>query len=131
MHRQLSSKTNSAPKRGGSLARHWVRHPVAEEDNLWKEANAHVANHVRVSNGPGPARGADGVERTPGDEEVTLRTYRRTASFGKRQEFVVIGELLRHGFDVSQTLGDDFVEPPPLCASLAKLVDTLGVTHGT
>ncbi|MEW6048569.1 MAG: hypothetical protein AB1609_19200 [Bacillota bacterium] len=60
-----------------------------------------------------------------------MRTYRRTASFGKRQEFVVIGELLRHGFDVSQTLGDDFVEPPPLCASLAKLVDTLGVTHGT
>lgn len=35
------------------------------------------------------------------------RTFRSTASFGKRQEYVVIAELLRRGFDVYQTLVDD------------------------
>lgn len=33
--------------------------------------------------------------------------YRHTASFGKRQEFIAIAELLRRGFDVYQTLVDD------------------------
>jgi len=35
------------------------------------------------------------------------RAFRSTASFGKRQEYVVIAELLRRGFDVYQTLVDD------------------------
>lgn len=34
-------------------------------------------------------------------------SFRSTASFGKRQEYVVIAELLRRGFDVYQTLVDD------------------------
>ena len=33
--------------------------------------------------------------------------YRHTASFGKRQEFVAIAELLRRGFDVYMPLVDD------------------------
>jgi hypothetical protein len=33
--------------------------------------------------------------------------YRSSASFGKRQEFVAIAELLRRGFDVYMTLVDD------------------------
>lgn len=33
--------------------------------------------------------------------------FRSSASFGKRQEFVVFGELLRRGFDVYLTLIDD------------------------
>lgn len=33
--------------------------------------------------------------------------YRDSASFGKRQEFVAISELLRRGFDVYLTLVDD------------------------
>lgn len=33
--------------------------------------------------------------------------YRDSASFGKRQEYVVIAELLRRGFDVYMTLVDD------------------------
>ncbi|MBD3359243.1 MAG: hypothetical protein GF365_00845 [Candidatus Buchananbacteria bacterium] len=33
--------------------------------------------------------------------------YRDTASFGKRQEYVVIAELLKRGFDVYMTLVDD------------------------
>ncbi|GGK22745.1 hypothetical protein GCM10010965_14550 [Caldalkalibacillus thermarum] len=35
------------------------------------------------------------------------RSFRSSASFGKRQEYVVIAELLRRGFDVYQTLVDD------------------------
>lgn len=35
------------------------------------------------------------------------RSYRSTASFGKRQEYVVIAELLRPGLDVYATLVDD------------------------
>jgi len=35
------------------------------------------------------------------------RAFRSTASFGKRQEFVVMAELLRRGFDVYLTLVDD------------------------
>lgn len=35
------------------------------------------------------------------------RSYRSTASFGKRQEYRVIAELLRLNFDVYQTLVDD------------------------
>ncbi len=38
---------------------------------------------------------------------MASRSYRDTASFGKRQEYVVIAELLRRGFDVYQTLVDD------------------------
>jgi len=34
-------------------------------------------------------------------------TYRSLASFGKRQEFAAISELLRRGYDVYQTLVDD------------------------
>ena len=33
--------------------------------------------------------------------------YRSTASFGKRQEYVAVAELLRRGFDVYMTLVDD------------------------
>jgi len=33
--------------------------------------------------------------------------YRDTASFGKRQEYVAIAELLKRGFDVYMTLVDD------------------------
>ena len=34
-------------------------------------------------------------------------SYRNTASFGKRQEYSVISELLKRGFDVYMTLVDD------------------------
>ena len=34
-------------------------------------------------------------------------SFRDFASFGKRQEFIVIAELLRRGYDVYQTLVDD------------------------
>ncbi len=34
-------------------------------------------------------------------------TYRHSASFGKRQEYVAIAELLKHGYDVYMTLVDD------------------------
>ena len=34
-------------------------------------------------------------------------SFRSSASFGKRQEFVAIAELLRRGFDVYLTLVDD------------------------
>ena len=33
--------------------------------------------------------------------------YRSTASFGKRQEYIAIAEMLRLGFDVYMTLVDD------------------------
>ena len=33
--------------------------------------------------------------------------YRDSASFGKRQEYVVVAELLKRGFDVYMTLVDD------------------------
>jgi hypothetical protein len=33
--------------------------------------------------------------------------HRSTASFGKRQEYIAVGELLRRGFDVYMTLVDD------------------------
>ena len=33
--------------------------------------------------------------------------YRDTASFGKRQEYSVVAELLKRGFDVYMTLVDD------------------------
>lgn len=34
-------------------------------------------------------------------------SYRNTASFGKRQEYIVIAELLKRNFDVYMTLVDD------------------------
>ena len=34
-------------------------------------------------------------------------SFRNSASFGKRQEFIAVGELLRRGFDVYMTLVDD------------------------
>lgn len=34
-------------------------------------------------------------------------SFRTSASFGKRQEYVAIAELLRRGFDVYMTLVDD------------------------
>lgn len=33
--------------------------------------------------------------------------YRDSASFGKRQEYVIVAELLKRGFDVYMTLVDD------------------------
>lgn len=42
-----------------------------------------------------------------GGDLTTGKTHRDTASFGKRQEYTVIAELLRRGFDVYQTLVDD------------------------
>lgn len=33
--------------------------------------------------------------------------YRNSASFGKRQEYIAVAELLRRGFDVYMTLVDD------------------------
>ncbi|WP_157210500.1 hypothetical protein [Turneriella parva] len=33
--------------------------------------------------------------------------YRDTASYGKRQEYMAVAELLRRGFDVYMTLVDD------------------------
>lgn len=33
--------------------------------------------------------------------------YRNTASFGKRQEYIAVAELLKRGFDVYMTLVDD------------------------
>jgi len=41
------------------------------------------------------------------DDKITQRTYRSSASFGKRMEYVVIGKLLQLGFDVYMTLVDD------------------------
>src|SRR6266496_4782001 len=35
------------------------------------------------------------------------RSFRSSASFGKRQEYVAVAELLRRGFDVYMTLVDD------------------------
>ena len=40
-------------------------------------------------------------------KEKQDRQYRLSASFGKRQEFIAIAELLKHGFDVYLTLVDD------------------------
>lgn len=34
-------------------------------------------------------------------------SHRNTASFGKRQEFIAVAELLRRGFDVYMTQVDD------------------------
>ena len=49
--------------------------------------------------------------RTDGVADNSLiaisKPYRHSASFGKRQEFVAIAELLRRGFDVYLTLVDD------------------------
>ena len=36
-----------------------------------------------------------------------MSDFRSSASFGKRIEYVVIGELLRRNYDVYQTLVDD------------------------
>ena len=36
-----------------------------------------------------------------------MARFRHTASFGKRQEFVVIAELLKRGYDIYLTLVDD------------------------
>jgi hypothetical protein len=36
-----------------------------------------------------------------------MPTYRSTASFGKRQEYIAVAELLKRGFDVYMTLVDD------------------------
>lgn len=33
--------------------------------------------------------------------------HRSTASFGKRQEYIAVAELLRRGFDIYMTLVDD------------------------
>ncbi len=39
--------------------------------------------------------------------ELQKPTYRSSASFGKRMEYIVVGELLKRGFDVYMTLVDD------------------------
>jgi hypothetical protein len=36
-----------------------------------------------------------------------MTTFRSSASFGKRQEYIAIAELLRRGYDVYTTLVDD------------------------
>jgi len=36
-----------------------------------------------------------------------MTSHRSSASFGKRQEYIAIGELLRRGHDVYMTLVDD------------------------
>ena len=36
-----------------------------------------------------------------------MTSYRSSASFGKRQEYIAVGELLRRGHDVYMTLVDD------------------------
>jgi hypothetical protein len=36
-----------------------------------------------------------------------MTSFRSSASFGKRQEYIAVGELLRRGFDVYMTLVDD------------------------
>jgi len=36
-----------------------------------------------------------------------MTTFRHSASFGKRQEYIAIAELLKRGFDVYMTLVDD------------------------
>ena len=41
------------------------------------------------------------------DTRQTQRKYRHRASFGKRQEYIAIAELLRHDYDVYMTLVDD------------------------
>jgi len=51
-----------------------------------------------------PAGAPSDAEAERGDRTMA---YRHTASFGKRQEFVAIAELLRRGFDVYMTLVDD------------------------
>lgn len=38
---------------------------------------------------------------------MSHKSYRHTASFGKRQEYIVIADLLRRGFDVYTPLVDD------------------------
>lgn len=38
---------------------------------------------------------------------VFFMAYRDSASFGKRQEYIAVAELLRRGFDVYMTLVDD------------------------
>jgi len=38
---------------------------------------------------------------------VSTVNHRSTASFGKRQEYIAVAELLRRGFDVYMTLVDD------------------------
>jgi hypothetical protein len=43
----------------------------------------------------------------PRSKGHTTKSYRATASFGKRQEFIAIARLLEEGFDVYQTLVDD------------------------
>jgi len=46
-------------------------------------------------------------EETPGIQESPPRSFRSSAAFGKRQEFIAIAELLRRGHDVYLTLVDD------------------------
>ena len=38
---------------------------------------------------------------------MSKRKFRNTASFGKRQEYIAIAELLKRGHDVYMTLVDD------------------------
>ena len=43
----------------------------------------------------------------PRTENQRPRSFRDTASFGKRQEFIAIAKLLEESFDVYRTLVDD------------------------
>lgn len=47
------------------------------------------------------------LEREPTKGEKRMSTYRSSASFGKRQEYMAVAELLRRGYDVYMTLVDD------------------------
>lgn len=53
-------------------------------------------------------RSADSFESFQDKEKIEGgKSFRSTASFGKRQEFIAFGELLRRGHDVYMTLVDD------------------------
>ena len=40
-------------------------------------------------------------------EEKEAKSFRNSASFGKRQEYIAVAEMLKRGFDVYMTLVDD------------------------
>lgn len=49
----------------------------------------------------------ENVETNMKNHTAKVHSHRSTASFGKRQEYIIVAELLRRGFDVYMTLVDD------------------------
>jgi hypothetical protein len=47
------------------------------------------------------------LEATISAENVEMPSHRSTSSFGKRQEYIAVAELLKRGYDVYMTLVDD------------------------